>query len=80
MIAPCAQFHLQASHLDPADAISVPKLIDGYRGGEQSLIFSPEHRVHLLGRGGQKDANVLPRHTTVQFQHAEHVTKRGEWA
>ncbi len=29
MIAPCAQFHLQASHLDPADAISVPELMDG---------------------------------------------------
>jgi hypothetical protein len=39
MIRSCTQFHLQAPHLDPADAISVPELIDGNSGGKQSLIF-----------------------------------------
>jgi hypothetical protein len=39
MIAPCAQFHLQASHLDPAYAIAVPELIDGNRGGEPSCSY-----------------------------------------
>ena len=51
MIASCTQFDFQTSHFVPIDAIVVPELIDGNGGGEQALIFSPEHPLQLIGRG-----------------------------
>ena len=56
MIASCTQFDFQTPHFVPADAMFVPELIDGKSGGEQALIFPPEHLIQLLGRGGEKHA------------------------
>ena len=75
MIAPSAQFYFQPPHLDPAYTIPIPELIDGNGGGEQPLVGSVEHRVHLLSRGGQKYADMLSRHTLIQFQQAQHANE-----
>ncbi len=80
MIASCTKFYLQPPHLDPTYGVFVIELVDGNGGGEQALVSPAEHRIHLIRRGGQKEADVLPVHTAVQFQHAEHATKRGERA
>lgn len=51
MIASCAQFYLEPSHLDTIDAVPVPELIDGNGGGEQSLVGPLEHLLHMIERG-----------------------------
>ena len=80
MIASCTKFYFQPPHLDPTYRVFVIELIDGNGGGEQALVCLAEHRIHLIRRGGQKEADMLPGHTAVQFQHAEHAIKRGERA
>src|SRR2546429_1502758 len=80
MIAPCTQFYFQPPHLEPTHDVLVPELIHADGGGGQPLIDPAEHLIHLLNRGGQKDADVLIRHTMIQFQHAQYTMKRGERA
>ncbi len=79
MIAPCTQFYFQPPHLEPTHDVLVPELIHADGGGGQPLIDPAEHLIHLLNRGGQKDADVLIRHTMIQFQHAQYAVKRGKW-
>src|SRR6266581_1115676 len=73
MIAPCTQFYFQPPYLNPTHAVLIPKLIDGESGGEQPLVGPAEHLLHLLSRGGQKHADVLPGYTAVQVQQAQHA-------
>ena len=80
MIAPCIQFYFQPPHLDPTHAVLVPELIHADGGGEQPLVSPAEHLIHLLSRGGQEYADVLIRHTMIQFQQAQYAVKRGEQA
>ena len=80
MIASCTQFDFQTPHFVPADAMFVPELIDGKSGGEQALIFPPEHLIQLLGRGGEKHAQMLPGYTVVQAEPPQYFFKRGTWA
>ena len=80
MIASCTQFDFHAPHFEPADAIFVPELIDGNRGGEQALIFQPEHCLQLLERRGEKHAYVLLGYTVVQAEPPQYSLKGGEWA
>src|SRR5205823_14479393 len=79
MIAPCTQFYFQPPHLEPTHDVLVPELIHADGGGGQCLVGPAEHLIHLLNRGGQKDADVLVRHTMIQFQHAQYAVKRGKW-
>jgi hypothetical protein len=65
MVTSITDFHFQSPHLDPTYAMLVPELIYSDGGGEQSLIFPPEHHLHLRGRSGQKDTHVLLGHTAV---------------
>lgn len=80
MIASFPQFELQAPDLYPTRAVCIPELLHGNGGGQCPLIGSLEHRIHLLGCGEEKHADVLLWHMTIEAQHTQHTMKRVERA
>ena len=79
MIPSFPQFDLQSPDLHPTDIMGIPELLHGNGGGQSSLIGSLEHRVHVLSRGEEKNADVLLWHLTIEVQYAQHTMERVEW-
>ena len=79
MIASFSQLDLQSPDLHPIRALGIPELLHSNGGRLSSLISSLEHRIHVLIRSEEKNADLLLWQSAIVVQDTQHSMERVEW-